>query len=394
MNSLFQDSAPKGTPLADQLRPKTLEEYVGQHELVGDQSALRRALSQKQIPSMILWGPPGSGKTTLAHIVAGMADAHFVTLSATSSGKKELQDVIAEATRQRDFYQKKSIVFVDEIHRWNKAQQDALLPAVEKGVVILIGATTENPSFSVNSALLSRVQVFVLKQLSDDHMRTIIERAGQHIGVTIPKESVDLIVALSNGDARTALNTIDFLHQSQSDFSVDAIKQSIEKTAVYDKSGEEHYNLISALHKSMRASDPDAAVYWAARMLHSGEDPRYVTRRVVRFASEDIGNAKPNALVLALAAHEAAQQLGMPECNLAILQAVEYCARAPKSRAVDDAWSAVMADIESAPNEPVPMHLRNAPTTLMKKLGYGKREQESNLPANLAGKKYFADTEK
>lgn len=389
MDNLFQEQSAGHAPLAERLRPQTFDDYIGQHDLVGKTSMLRKAIEQDQIPSMIFWGPPGSGKTTLAHIIANQTNAQFVTLSAVSSGKKQLQEVIAKAQQDLDYYQKKTIVFVDEIHRWNKAQQDALLPAVEKGTVVLIGATTENPSFEVNSALLSRAQVFVLKQHSEENIRTILEHAADELQIILEEEVLQYLAALSNGDARTALNTLEFAHQSGTKITTENIKTIVEKTLLYDKQGEEHFNMISALHKSMRASDPDASVYWLTRMLESGEDPIYIIRRVIRFASEDVGNAAPNGLVLAIAAMEACKLIGMPECSLALVQAVDYLARAPKSRAIDSAYVAAQKDIQENPNEPVPMHLRNAPTKLMKELGYGQREQESNLPANLAGKKYF-----
>jgi putative ATPase len=388
MNSLFEKRTQGNAPLADRLRPDDFDDYMGQHDLVGEESLLRRALERDDVPSMIFWGPPGSGKTTLAHIIAQKTNAQFVQLSAVSSGKKALVEAIDKARSDMELHQKKTIVFIDEIHRWNKAQQDALLPAVEKGTVILIGATTENPSFEVNSALLSRCQVFVLKQLADDDMMSILRHAVEELAAEVEDDVLEFLVGLSNGDARSALNTLEFAVANGA-ITKESIKSAVQKTLVYDKSGEEHYNIISALHKSMRASDPDASLYWLARMLESGEDPLYIARRVVRFASEDVGNEKPTGLVLATAAYQACHWLGMPECNLALAQAVEYLARAPKSRALDDAWYAIKKDIAGSPNEPVPMHLRNAPTKLMKELGYGKREQESNLPENLAGKHYL-----
>ncbi len=388
-SSLFGGSTAGNQPLPEQLRPQTLDAFIGHLSLIGEGAPLRTMLEKGIVSSMIFWGPPGSGKTTLAHIIANMIDADVVALSATSAGKKELQEIVTQARNNAELYQKKTIVFIDEIHRWNKAQQDALLPAVEKGVVTLIGATTENPSFSVNSALLSRVQIFVLKQHTDEAMAEIIDRAAEHLQIVLPEDVRAVVIAFSNGDARTALNIVQLLHDTDITLTKEAALEALEKTAVYDKTGEEHYNLISALHKSMRASDPSAALYWAGRMLQSGEDPRYLTRRIIRFASEDIGNAKPTALMLAIAAHQAVEQIGMPECTLAILQSVDYCARAPKSRAIDDAWNQIQQDMQDHPNEPVPMHLRNAPTKLMKELGYGKREQESNLPANIADRTYI-----
>lgn len=388
MDTLFTSQGMEHAPLAERLRPKTLEEFVGQQQLLGEDTILRTALERDDVPSMILWGPPGSGKTTLAHIIANTTQSLFVQLSAVSSGKKDLQQVLVEAQQQRDFYQKKTILFVDEIHRWNKAQQDALLPAVEKGAVIFIGATTENPSFEVNSALLSRCQVFVLKALEPDELKTILRNGAKECGVKLNEEAQDALVGFSNGDARTALNTLEFAAASQVPITKELIIESLQKTMLYDKQGEEHFNIISALHKTMRASDPNAALYWLGRMLQSGEDPLYIARRVVRFASEDVGNEAPYGLTLAVAAYQASHFLGMPECQLALAQAVEYLAKAKKSRRLDDAMTAVRNDIIQTPNAPVPMHLRNAPTKLMKELGYGKRDQDSNLPTHLGDRRY------
>lgn len=388
--NLFSAQSASQAPLADRLRPQTLEEFVGQEQLVGPGAVLSGALRRDKLPSMIFWGPPGSGKTTLAHIIAQTTQAKFVQLSAVSSGKADLQRVLEQAQKDLEFYHKKTILFVDEIHRWNKAQQDALLPAVEKGVVIFIGATTENPSFEVNSALLSRCQVFVLKALDEKQLVEILKRGAAALKIKVDIELLTFITAFSNGDARQALNILEFAASSGKKISKQSIKDSLQKTLVYDKQAEQHYNLISALHKTMRASDPDAALYWLARMLTAGEDPIYIARRVVRFASEDVGNAAPTGLVLAMAAQQACHLLGMPECNLALAQAVEYLAKAPKSRKLDDAWAAIQADIQNYPNQEVPMHLRNAPTKLMKDLGYGKRQQSSNLPANLQDKKYLS----
>ncbi|PIW36281.1 MAG: AAA family ATPase [Candidatus Kerfeldbacteria bacterium CG15_BIG_FIL_POST_REV_8_21_14_020_45_12] len=390
MNTLFDKPNPHA-PLAEKLRPTSLDDFVGQEELIGPGTMLRELIERDEIPSMILWGPPGSGKTTLATIIAAATGSQFTQLSAVSTGKKDLKQVLEKAKTDREFYQKKSILFLDEIHRWNKGQQDALLPAVEKGDIVLIGATTENPSFEVNSALLSRTQVFVLKQLTEEQIGTLLKRAAGELKVKLPEDVVDFLASLANGDARTALNTLELAHQSGKPLTKTLIKESVQKTFLYDKSGEEHFNMISALHKTMRASDPNAALYWLARMLQSGEDPLYVARRIIRFASEDVGNEKPTGLVLAVAAYNTCHYLGMPECNLALAQAVEYLARAPKSRSLDSAWSAIMKDIIEEPNAPVPMHLRNAPTKLMKELGYGDRDQESNLPENLAGRVYLSN---
>ena len=388
MSGLFKDTT-ENAPLAERVRPSTLDGYVGQEELIGEGSLLRSLLEKDEIPSMILWGPPGSGKTTLAHIIAQRTGSSFRELSATSSGKKDLKEVIAKAQHDAELYQKRTILFIDEIHRWNKAQQDALLPAVEKGTIILIGATTENPSFEVNSALLSRTHVFVLKQLDGEQIGNILSEGAKDLGVELDSELAEYIGVLSNGDARTALNTLELAAQSGKELTKESIAESVQKTFIYDKSGEEHYNLISALHKSMRASDPNAALYWLARMLEAGEDPLYVARRVMRFASEDVGNAATNGLVLAVSAYQACHYMGMPECALALAQAVEYLAKAPKSRALDEAWYAIKKDIQDHPQAGVPMHLRNAPTEVMKELGYGQREQESNLPEELADRKYI-----
>lgn len=378
-------------PLPERLRPKDFSEYVGQQHVIGKGSLLAAVMTSGKLPSLILWGPPGSGKTTLAHLLVEQIGGRCVKLSAISSGKQELVEVIAEAGRQKDFFHTETVVFVDEIHRWNKAQQDALLGAVERGVITFIGATTENPSFEVNSALLSRCQVIVLRSLTEEELRTIAHRATQTLRIDIPDDVLAHIIALANGDARVLLNSIDMLSTVHGELTLDRVRELMHKSLRYDKHAEEHHNLISALHKSMRASDKNASVYWLGRMLQGGEDPLYIARRIIRFASEDIGNAKPNALVLAVAAYQACHWIGMPECNLALMQAVEYCADAPKSRALDNAWNGVVHDIDSRPQDAVPMHLRNAPTALMKKLGYGTREQESNLPQGLESKNYFTD---
>lgn len=390
-NHLFQDRPTTYAPLAERLRPHELTEFIGQEALVGPQGIVRRLLDQQKMVSLIFWGPPGSGKTTLAHIIAESLEAKFIALSAVAAGVKELRDIIEQATKERQFYGSRTIVFIDEIHRWNKGQQDALLPYIENGTITLIGATTENPSFELNAALLSRCQVVVFESLSAEQMRQLLERTA----VKLQPEALMALIAFADGDARVALNTIELLQQMHSDVSIltgDQLRSELEKVALrYDKSGEEHYNLISALHKSMRASDPHAAVYWCGRMLFAGEDPLYVMRRVVEFASEDIGNADPQALVICVAAHQAAHYLGMPEGQYAILQAVTYCALAPKSRAVYNAAGAVQHDIQTTPNPGVPMHLRNASTKLMKQVGYGKGKNEgrSNLPDHLSDRRYY-----
>ncbi len=389
MTTLFSEQSKEHAPLADKLRPEALKDFVGHEDLIGQSSMLRQSLEKDEVPSMIFWGPPGSGKTTLAFIIAHMTNANFVQLSAVSAGKKDLKEVLEQAKSDVELHQKKTTLFLDEIHRWTKAQQDALLPAVERGSLILIGATTENPSFEVISALLSRCQVFVLKQLSEQNIITILKRATDELKITVPDDVLGYIATLSNGDARTAINVLEFAHGSGKKITKQVVKDSVEKTFLYDKQGEQHFNLISALHKCMRDSDPDASLYWLARMLEAGEDPLYIARRVIRFASEDVGNEKPTGLVLAIAAYQACHFVGMPECNLALAQAVEYLARAPKSRSIDTAWQRIVKDIQEHPHEPVPMHLRNAPTALMKELGYGSREQDSNLPDNLKDRKYF-----
>ncbi|HEV2055913.1 MAG TPA: replication-associated recombination protein A [Methylomirabilota bacterium] len=396
-------------PLADRIRPRTLDEVVGQQHLIGPDKVLRRALEEGQLHSMILWGPPGTGKTTLASLMAHVAGARFVRFSAVLAGVKEIRQVVAEAEADRARGGKRTILFVDEIHRFNKSQQDAFLPHVEKGTLILIGATTENPSFEVNAALLSRCRVYVLQPLSEDDIVAILERAlrdpERGLGGTsaaAEQDALKLIARLSDGDARGALNILELavtLHAGA--VTEGAIRDAVQKKALlYDKSGEEHYNLISALHKSLRDSDPDGALYWLGRMLEAGEDALYVARRLVRFASEDVGNADPQALRLALDAKEAYHFLGSPEGDLALAQAACYLALAPKSNAVYAAWNQVRQDIQDKPAEPVPLHLRNAPTGLMANQGYGKgyqyahdaaeaRVSQEHLPEALRGRVYY-----
>ncbi len=383
-----RESAPprKAAPLADRMRPRSLEEFVGQAHLLGEGKVLRVALGQGEVPSLILWGPPGTGKTSLAMLVAGQVKAAFIPFSAVTSGIKEIKEVIAEADRRLRGAGQRTILFVDEIHRFNKAQQDAFLPHVERGTITLIGATTENPSFEVIAPLLSRAKVLVLHPLSEAEIRLILDRTlgdpdrglGKG-GFRVTEEGLAAITGWANGDARAALNLLELSAQlagvtdPPGVINLAIVQEAAQKRSLlYDKAGEEHYNLISALHKSLRGSDPDAALYWLARMLASGEDPLYIARRLVRFASEDVGNADPQALSLAVAAKEAYHFLGTPEGELALAQCVTYLATAPKSNAVYVAFGEAQADVASAPAEPVPLHIRNAPTPLMKGLGYGE----------------------
>ena len=413
--TLFERRAPQ--PLAARLRPRTLEEYVGQTHLLGPGKVLRRLIESDQVSSMIFWGPPGVGKTTLARIIANQTRAAFIDFSAVTSGIKEIRAVMQQAEDNRRFGEK-TILFVDEIHRFNKAQQDAFLPFVEKGSIILIGATTENPSFEINGALLSRCKVFVLQALKPEEIAELLRRAlrdkrgfGDQI-VHIGDDLLEAIANFANGDARTALSTLEMVvlnGEVGSDGSTTVTAETVEqctskKSLLYDKKGEEHYNLISALHKSMRNSDPDAAVYWLARMLEAGEDPLYVARRVIRFASEDIGLADPRALDQAVAAYQACHFLGMPECTVHLTQAVVYMSLAPKSNALYKAYEHAKTDALQQLAEPVPLVIRNAPTRLMKELDYGKGYQYAHdaadklttlqcLPDSLAGRRYYEPTE-
>jgi len=395
-------SPPVDAPLADRMRPKSLDEILGQGHLLDPGKPLRTAIERDQVPSMILWGPPGVGKTTLAQIIAKMTKSTFISFSAVLSGIKEIKDIMAAAEKARRFG-KRTIVFVDEIHRFNKAQQDAFLPHVERGNITLIGATTENPSFEVISALLSRTRVFVLKPLSDEDVATVLRRAVSREKFNIDEASIGAIALLANGDARTALNILDLAMQgtpSGQPITRATIEEASQKTFLYDKTGEEHYNIISALHKSLRNSDVDAALYWLARMLEAGEDPLYIARRLVRFASEDIGLADPRALRIALDAKDAFHFIGLPEGKLALAQCVIYLAAAPKSNSVYTAYAEAASDVENTRNDPVPLHIRNAPTALMKNLGYGKGYQYAHdledkvadmdcLPDSLKGRKYY-----
>ena len=403
-------------PLAARLRPETIEEYVGQEHLLGRSRVLRRMIEQDRISSMIFWGPPGVGKTTLAQIIARMTRSVFINFSAVTSGIKEIRIVMEKAEKNRQIGQR-TIVFVDEIHRFNKAQQDAFLPFVEKGSIILIGATTENPSFEVNGALLSRCRVFVLQPLSAEDLLKMLKHAlqspkgfgGQKIEIS--DDLLNLIANFANGDARSALSTLEMviLNGDMRGDTVVVTKEILEqciskKSLLYDKNGEEHYYLISALHKSVRNSDPDAAVYWLARMLEAGEDPLYVARRVTRFASEDVGMADPKALEIAVAAYQACHFIGMPECTVHLTEAVVYMSLAPKSNAMEVAYNTARVDALNMIAEPVPLVIRNAPTKLMKNLNYGKGYQYAHdtedkltnmqcLPDSLLGRTYYQPTE-
>lgn len=411
---MFEKELPQ--PLAARLRPETLEEYVGQTHLLGEGKVLRRLIESDQISSMIFWGPPGVGKTTLARIIARKTRASFIDFSAVTSGIKEIRAVMQQAEENRRFGEK-TIVFVDEIHRFNKAQQDAFLPFVEKGSILLIGATTENPSFEINGALLSRCKVFVLQPLTTDDLTALLRRAltdPRGFGkekVEIAPELLGAIAEFANGDARTALSTLEMVVLNGDDdgkrilVTPETVEQcTSRKSLLYDKSGEEHYNLISALHKSMRNSDPDAAVYWLARMLEAGEDPLYVARRVTRFAAEDVGLADPRALEIAVAAFQACHMIGMPECTVHLTEAVVYLSLAPKSNALYMAYESAKKDALKHLAEPVPLVIRNGVTKLMRELDYGKGYQYAHntedkltdmqcLPDSLLGRHYYRPTD-
>ena len=404
----------KESPLADRMRPLSLAQFFGQEELIGKNKLLRKLIEQDQIPSMIFWGPPGSGKTTLARIVANMTNSKFISLSAVSAGLKELREIIKIAQDHRKYENKRTILFIDEIHRWSKTQQDALLPYVESGMLTLIGATTENPSFQVVSALLSRTRVFIFEQLQEKDLINILkqtledkERGLGYLKIKIDDETLKYLASVSNGDSRTALNALELaVKVSKKDkngiikLDQKLIKESLKKSSyLYDRAGDQHYNIISALHKSLRGSDADAALYWMARMIEAGEDPLYVARRLVRFASEDICLANSQALTQGVAGYQACHFIGMPECNVILAQVVVYLAKCKKSNELYEAYLKVQKDVKETMDEPVPVHLRNAPTKLMKNLGYGKdykyspsfnyEEKQDYLPEKLRGRKYL-----
>ena len=414
-----ENDLPQSMPLAARMRPQTFAEFVGQEHLVAEGRILRKCIEADQLPSMVFWGPPGSGKTTLAHIIANVTRAQFSPLSAVSAGVADLRRVIGEADKRLKSSGQRTILFVDEIHRFNKAQQDAVLPFVENGTVRFIGATTENPSFEVIAPLLSRCRVFRLNLLSDEEVRLIVERAINDVDrglgkdrVAVSEEALRHLVTISNGDARVALNALEmaaFATLPGDDglraIGLPAVEEALQHRALlYDKSGDQHYDLISALHKSLRGSDPDAALYWLGRMLEAGEDPLYIVRRLVRFASEDVGVADPQALVIAVAAQQAVHFVGLPEGDLALAEAVVYLASAPKSNSLYQAYSRVQKDIRQGRNEPVPLHLRNPVTDLMRRMGYGQGYKyahdypdhfvkQQNLPPALQGKRYYVPTE-
>ncbi len=388
-STLQPNSIKPAEPLASRMRPRTLDEIVGQEQLVGPGRLLRRTIESDRLTSIILWGPPGSGKTTLAEVIAHHTNARFVRLSAVSAGVADLRKVMDEASKLRQFSQQRTILFIDEIHRFNKAQQDAVLPHVERGVVTLIGATTENPSFEVNAALLSRCRVFTLKGLSEEQVQDILRRAltdeKRGLGtmhLSIDDDALAAIAVFANGDARTALNVLELAaqgsmggntHDATNTIPLTVVEEVMQHRALlYDKGGDQHYDTISALHKSLRGSDPDASLYWLARMIEGGEDPLYIVRRLIRFASEDVGMADPQALLICVAAQQAVHFVGLPEAGLALAQAVVHLATAPKSNALYEAYARVQADVQQTHNDPVPLHIRNAPTGLMKDLGYGK----------------------
>ena len=400
------DFIDKNKPLADRIRPDCLDDFLGQEEIIGKGKLLKQAIESDKLPSIIFWGPPGSGKTTLAYIIAKQTKSEFKQMSAVSSGIKDLREIVKEAEENKRLGNR-TILFIDEIHRWNKAQQDALLPHIEQGLITLIGATTENPSFEVIGALLSRCRVFVLKQLNKSQISEIIKRALKDkkkglakLNIKIDNKVIDTISEMSNGDARIALNVLEYASSISNKITFDIVKDAFQKSNLfYDKNGEEHYNIISALHKSMRGSDANAALYWLARMLEAGEEPLYVARRIVRFASEDIGLSNSQALQQAVAAYQACHFIGMPECNVILAQVVVYMAKCKKSNDLYIAYEKAAEDVRKYGNLPVPLHIRNAPTKLMEDLKYGKgykyspdydyKEKQEYLPKELKDKKYL-----
>jgi putative ATPase len=396
-------------PLASKYRPKTLEDFIGQEHLVGEKGPIKKFLEAGKIPSMIFWGPPGTGKTTLAYIISQDLYYDFYKLQAVTSGKAKLKKIITKAMSNKE-YNKRTILFLDEIHRWNKAQQDALLPYVEKGIITLIGATTENPSFRVISALLSRTKVFVFKQQTEEDILKLLKKIAkeEYPEIGIDKKVIETMANLANGDIRSALNILEMSttlalsekeEKKKAKITEEILRNAVQKPLYYDKNGEEHYNIISAIHKSMRSSNPDAAAYWVERMLQAGEDPLYVARRLLRFASEDIGNADPQAVILANSVYETCAKLGMPECSVSLVQLAIYLSNAPKDNSAYTAENKIKKDIEEYGNLPVPMHIRNAPTKLMKDLDYGKgyeydhdlenkKSEQQCLPDKLKNRKY------
>jgi putative ATPase len=410
-----QEQIQKEAPLAARMRPRTLDEFVGQEHIIGHGKVLRKAIETNQLPSIILWGPPGSGKTTLSNIIANSTNAHFSPVSAVSAGVADLRKIIEEARERRKLYQQKTILFIDEIHRFNKGQQDAILPCVEDGTVTLIGATTENPSFEVNTPLLSRSRVFVLNPLSDKEIGVILKHAWQdkerglgEMNIDLPEAALEHLTVMAGHDARTALNALEMAalvtppdEAGKRNITLETVEDAFQHRALqYDRAGEQHYDLISALHKCMRDSDPDATLYWLGRMVEAGEDPLYIVRRIIRFATEDIGLADPQALIVAMAAQQAVHFIGLPEGNLALAEAAVYMATAPKSNSLYSGYKSVQYEIQHGSNDPVPLHLRNAVTNLMKDLGYGKGYkyahkfeghivEQQHLPDSMKGKRFY-----